>query len=151
MSRVIDEDLGLEAILRRIADMDGWSVSVGVHEQEDSRSDIGVTNANLAAIHEFGAGNVPERSFLRSAFDANLESYVDGLAEGAADVIDGTLSPQKAVGRVGEKSVADAVDGIRAGIPPPLAPSTVARKGSTKQLIDTGQLVQSIKAKTEKL
>ena len=38
---------------------------------------------------------------------------------------------------------------IDSGIPPELKPATVARKGSTKQLIDTGVLKSSLTTKTQ--
>jgi len=146
-SRVKVEDLGLRKMLKRIKDMDGWGVSVGVHEDDSHRGD-GIDNATLYAIHEFGAGRVPERASLRTAFDSGLEGYVRLLARGASMVASGVTSPRAAVALVGEKSTADTVEAIRAGIPPPLAASTVARKGSSTPLIDTGQLVQAIKPKT---
>lgn len=158
--KVIVKDLGFEKIKKRIRDMDGWGVTVGVHEDNDRRESslafadlyyaVGsaMTNANLYAIHEFGAGRVPERSSLRKSFDKKLEENFKMLARGASLVIAGLASTRSVVALVGEKSTADTVEAIRAGIPPPLAPSTVARKGSSKQLIDTGQLVQAIKPKT---
>jgi len=143
-------DLGLKEVLHNLASLDGWGVSTGVHEDDSGRNDDEVGNANLYAIHEFGAGRIPERSSLRTAFDANVDSYFKLMAFGAGKVLDGTAKPQAAVAIVGERSTADTVEGIRKGIPPPNAPFTVARKGSSTPLIDTGQLVQAIKPKTGK-
>lgn len=145
--KVYVEDLGLKKVVERIRDMDGWGVSVGVHEDDSHRGD-GIDNANLYAIHEFGAGHVPERASLRIAFGAGLEENFQMLARGAFMIMAGVASPRSVVALVGEKSTADTVEAIRAGIPPPLAASTVARKGSSTPLIDTGQLVQAIKPKT---
>ena len=93
---------------------------------------------------------IPERSFLRSAFDQNRRVYERMLEQGTGRVIDGTDKPARVVGLIGEKHVADVVNGINAGIAPPNAPSTIARKGASKPLIHTGQLKMAIKVKVSK-
>jgi hypothetical protein len=45
---------------------------------------------------------------------------------------------------IGMRVVGDIQDRISDGIPPPNSPITIARKGSSKPLIDSGQLRQSI-------
>jgi hypothetical protein len=148
--KVIDRDRGMKKILRDLAAMDGWQVTIGIHGQESGRGDFGkgaIDNVALGAIHEFGApgAGIPERSFLRSAFDANVKKYVRILLLGAKKVTTGLGTAKQAVALAGEAAVADVVNRINAGIPPPLRPATVVRKGSSKQLIDTGQLKASIK------
>lgn len=149
--KVIDKDRGLKRITRELARMDGWQVTVGIHGQDagatgsfDERS---LDNVALGAIHEFGApgAGIPERSFLRAAFDANVKKYVRILLLGAKKIVAGTGTAKQAVGLAGEANVADTVNRINAGIPPPLKAATIARKGSSKPLIDTGQLKGSIK------
>ena len=93
---------------------------------------------------------IPERSFLRSAWDKNVRGYERALAKFSGRVIDGTLAPSAAVGLLAEKVLDDIIMGINRGIPPELAPATSERKDSTKQLIHTGQLKMSIKAKVSK-
>jgi hypothetical protein len=108
----------------------------------------GASNALIAAVHEFGSPsrNIPERSFIRSAFAANRQTYLAMLRDVVKSVyqLKGGLEP--GLGRIGAKMAADIKRGITAGpgIPPPLAPETVARKGSDRALVDTGQLVNSI-------
>ena len=93
---------------------------------------------------------IPERSFLRSTFDAERKKYETALEMFTGRVIDGTMSPKQAVGLIGERHVADVVNRINAGIPPPLKKATSDRKGSTKPLIDTAQMKQAIKVKVTK-
>ena len=107
-----------------------------------STSAIGVTRAHLIRI--------PQRSFLRSAFDKNRQTYIDMMRRETGRVIDGSQTPRGAVGLVGEKAVADVINGINAGIPPPLAQSTIREKGGSKPLIRTGQLKAAIKVKVSK-
>lgn len=112
----------------------------------EARDDL--TQAELAAIHEFGAprANVPERSFLRSTADAKRLEWLALLERTLRLVTAGRLEVEAALGIVGQKAVADVVARIRrgAGIPPPLQPATIRRKGSDRPLVDTGRLVQSI-------
>lgn len=123
------------------------SVRMGVlGDQHVEGSDL--TMAELAAIHEFGAprANIPERSFLRSTADKHrmawlllLQRTMKAIKSGRLD-----LSVFQALEIVGEKAVADIRATIRAGIAPALAESTIARKGSTLPLVDTGRMLQSI-------
>lgn len=112
----------------------------------EARDDL--TQAELAAIHEFGAprANVPERSFLRATADAKRLEWLALLERTLRLVTAGRLDLEAALGIVGQKAVADVVARIRrgAGIPPPLQPETIQRKGSDRPLVDTGRLVQSI-------
>lgn len=90
---------------------------------------------------------IPERSFLRTTFDKGRRKYERLLLKQAQAVVDGKQAPDRAIGVVGEVHLADVIRRINRGIPPKLKPATAARKGSTKPLIDTGQLKGSIKVK----
>ena len=103
---------------------------------------IGITRPHMIQI--------PERSFLRSAWDKNVRKYERALQKQAGQVIDGKATAKQAIGRVAEKALGDIVRGINRGIPPPNAPATIRRKGSSKPLIDTGQLKMAIKVKVGK-
>ncbi len=112
------------------------------------RSGEGVSNIELAAIHEFGApgAGIPERSFIRSSFEAHRPEYIALLAKLLPKVIENKMQLNQALGLVGARMAADMKNGITtgAGIPPPLEDATVAAKGSSRPLVDTGQLVNSI-------
>lgn len=147
--KVIVKDRGyIKRIMNQRA-LKGWKASVGVHGSEASRdaAEQGEPdNVQLAVWHEFGTsnGHIPERSFLRSAFDKNQRKYERLMGMQTGLVIDGVQTPKGAVSVVAERMVADIVNGINRGIPPPNAPSTIEAKGSSKPLIDTGQLKGSI-------
>jgi hypothetical protein len=112
-----------------------------------------ITVAELAAIHEFGLG-VPERSFLRSYFDANEALLTSAIVRLTKSLIDQVLKNKKPATVQQQSNVLNKlglfiVGGIQARISageitPPLAESTIARKGSSTPLIDTGQLRSSI-------
>jgi phage gpG-like protein len=145
---VSDIDKGLKGFLlqMRKAAAESGGVKVGVFDT-GARGADGVTNVQLAAIHEFGAPSkgIPETRFLRGTMDANQAKYVKMEERLALQVIDGKLEPKAALELLGQQAVADVKARVVAqtGMPA-LKPETIKRKGSSKRLIDTGQLLGSI-------
>ena len=93
---------------------------------------------------------IPERSFLRASFDKNVAKYTKFLADGATRITERKATLKQVLGQLGVLAVSDTINLIRSGIAPPLKPATIARKGSTTPLIDSGQMVQAIKPKVSK-
>lgn len=122
----------------------GYEVTVGIHEKEGARDAGGITNADAGFFNEFGTSRIPERSFLRSTFDKGSKVYKDTSKEAAAFVVRTGASLDKALAILGLKVSSDVKEAIRSRIDPPNAPSTIAKKGSSTPLIDTGQLLNSI-------
>ncbi len=115
----------------------------GATELEEGSS---LTLAALGAIHEYGApeAGIPERSFIRSTM-ANRAGDLKALwASELRLVIARQKTPRQAMEEVGQQIVAWIKATIRAGIEPPLWEETVRRKGSSKPLIDHGQLINAI-------
>lgn len=114
-----------------------------------------LTLIEIAAVHEFGAllkdaageviGEIPQRSFLRAWFDANQERVQAEFVRRLS--IEGPENWARALNQVALWIEAELRRNVRRGIPPPLAEETKRRKRSSKPLIDTGQLVNSIMAK----
>lgn len=153
MSRVEDKDLGLNRIIRTLnKDLDGVVVKVGVQAKDKAvRRGKGGSIRNtdqplavIAAIHEFGLGDMPQRSFLRSAYDENLpviDKMIQRIANGAVFGL-GTNAALNQLGNVVQGMVQrKIVDGPFV----PNSPATIKRKKSSKPLIDTGHLRQSIR------
>ena len=153
MSRVEDKDLGLNRIIRTLnKDLDGVVVRVGVQAKDKTvRRGKGGSIRNtdqplavIAAIHEFGLGDMPQRSFLRSAYDENLpmiDKMIQRVANGAVFGL-GTNAALNQLGNVVQGMVQrKIVDGPFV----PNSPATIKRKKSSKPLIDTGHLRQSIR------
>ncbi len=148
MSQVRDKDRGwkkLGSMLKRQAHR-GPHVKVGVlgPDAEAAHADDNLTVVEVASFHEFGRGNNPERSFIRSTFDGNRKAYATMMRKLADKVITGKMQPKMALGVVGMKVQSDIQKRIETGIAPPLKAATIARKRSTKPLIDTGQLKNSV-------
>jgi hypothetical protein len=118
-------------------------VGPGASQLEEGSS---LTLAALGMLHEYGApgANIPERSFLRSTL-ANRQIAIRGMwAEQLRLVIGRKKTPREALEHAGMALVAMIQQTIRDGIDPPLATETILRKGSTKPLIDHGQLINAI-------
>ncbi len=113
---------------------------------KNERNDGALTNVEIGAIQEFGAGNVPERSFIRSTFNSKRSEYIAMLKKLVPQIYALKMTVKKALDIIGMRMAADMKKRITegAGIPPPNAPSTIARKGSERPLVDTGQLLNAI-------
>ncbi|MEY0282148.1 hypothetical protein AB7W07_19665 [Providencia rettgeri] len=135
----------LKALEARIRAMGQKKVVIGVPASTNADRKDELSNATIAAAHEFGVlGHIPERSFLRSTLNENKDNASRLLAkELKADIELGEFS-DRPFAIVGEKLAGEVKRKIQAGINPPLDPKTVKRKKSSKPLIDTGNLLQSI-------
>lgn len=121
------------------------------------------TNVQLAAIHEFGVpGRIPARPFIQGTFDLHRVAYQAQLRRLAGDWFTRAagrgMELRRALGLMGLKMAADMKNRVISGtgIPPPNAPSTVARKlgkgkwkkggsdASPRPLVDTGRMVGAI-------
>lgn len=147
---VTDTDRGYKALVRSLRSSGGTIVGkagiIGVKAAAEHATDgpEPLTNAELALIHEFGIG-VPERSFIRAAFDKNHPKYDENMVKLVRAIYDGKITIERAVGLLGMQIASDIRNYIRdSGELLPNAPSTIARKGSSKPLIDSAQLVNSI-------
>jgi hypothetical protein len=156
--RIRDKDRGMKRIrsvlrqaqMRRKVVVVGWLDDGKGGEDHDAAD--GLTVAQLAAVHEYGAeiettnGTIviPARAPLRTTMDEQRDANVKKLRVLATAVLEGRIELDKALNIFGVDMVGQVVKRIRVGLPPPNAPSTIARKGSSKPLIDTAQLVQSV-------
>jgi hypothetical protein len=133
------------------------TITVGVHadagaDEHRPANDTGgagrpVTVADVATWNEFGTGTIPQRSFIRAWFDESQDFVRETLRSQMALVAAGKLDAAKAAERVALVCEGAMKKRIARGIPPPNAPETVRRKGSSKPLINRGQLRNAIRGK----
>lgn len=102
------------------------------------------TLAEVAAAHEFGTDQIPQRSFIRATVDLKAAEITALQEKLAAQVAEGKITPEVALERFGVTVQGMIQARIAEGIGPALAPETIRRKGSSKPLVDTGQLRSSI-------
>lgn len=138
---VVVKDKGYKQALVRYSAMNGTKLFVGVPPQADNvkHGKSQLTISALAAIHEYGLG-VPERSFIRAWFDENATKIRAAINVMAKAIGSGRLTQDQAMAQLGLKFVGEIQARIARNIPPPLDPKTIARKGSSVPLIDTGVL-----------
>lgn len=138
------------ALRKRLGEAAHSTVKAGVLGSSAKSEHGGITTVELAVVHEFGVpGHTPERSFVRSAFATHRQDYKSALKVELKRLYRGDTSVKAALQKLGASMQADIKNGIRARIPPPLSPTTVARKGSDVPLIDTGQLINSVHFEVE--
>lgn len=136
--------------------VDGSHVKVGVcqndnkeyelKEGEERSPDGPLTLAEIGAIHEFGAPNagIPERSFIRAGVQDRMVTIRSMFKTYAKKINKGEMTQQQALGLVGLQAQAGIQAKFTDGTLAPNAPSTIAAKGSSRPLIDTGQLRAAI-------
>lgn len=145
--RVVDR--GANALLRRLA-KSREAVRVGILDDSPKKAREGdggrYSLVEVAAVHEFGApaAGVPQRSFIRATVDLNEREIARLQHATMSSFVQGKVTLRQGLDRIGMKVAAMMQKRIAAGIDPPLAESTIARKGSSKPLVDTGQLRSSI-------
>jgi hypothetical protein len=142
--RITDKDHGYRRALAALGPLGG--LNIGVQGSRASAPHVGsqVSVGELAAIHELGLG-VPERSWLRAWFDENQRMVLDDCSAAMQQVILGKLTRDQALNVLGLKWVGAIQQRIADGqITPALAKETIARKGSSVPLIDTGVLRAAI-------
>lgn len=140
---------GTEKLAATLDGLDGLEGKVGWFETAHYPG--GTPVAYVATIHEFGApsAGIPARPFMRPAVEQHGQEWVDLLGQGAARAVEGGVSPRDVLELVTLRAAGDVAKAIQAVTAPPLKPLTIARKGSSKPLIDTGQMIQSVTGKVE--
>lgn len=145
-----DKDLGWTDFMKRIGEMKIDRLRVGILADSEAGglhvegADLSV--AEIAAVNEFGTedGRIPARSFIRSSFDSNREANVRLFDKLLGQVLDGKMPLEQALGLLGLKMSSDIKKKITSNVPPPNAPSTIEKKGSTKTLVDTGRMLNAV-------
>jgi len=113
--------------------------SVRVGFLEKATYPDGKSVAAIAAINEFG-GSGPPRPFFRNMIKANAPTWGDDVGK----VLKATsFDASRTLGLMGERIVGQLRQSIRDLTSPPLARSTVRRKGFDKPLVETGVMLNS--------
>lgn len=112
---------------------------------ESSRYTEGTYVAQVARIQEYGSIKIPPRPFFRNAIDNNMQKWLDFLGR---DLVN-TNNAETSYNRLGEVVRGDIVESITQLDTPPNAPKTIARKGSSNPLIDTGFLRANVTFKVD--
>ncbi len=143
--RVRDIDLGWRNVTGQLKLLDGSRIRIGLppdgktsgRYSMDKLIEVGFSN-------EFGAGSIPERSFVRSAFDENFSSLKLIITFEMNKILSGFGSALRSLNVIGKKVKDDIRGKILTGPFAPLSSRTIAKKGHSTPLIETHQLLNSI-------
>lgn len=123
------------------------------HEEGDEPRERGtkaLTVGEIAIKHELGLG-VPERSFLRAYVDQNKVRIENELRMVLKRVVAGQVTPEAAAPLLGARYVGEIQQFIADNkVKPTDSAYTIALKGSSVTLVDTGQLRSAVTYEVEK-
>lgn len=149
VTSTVTRDSGLLDRITSVARSATSKIEVGYFGNQIHRPSItsgstgSISIKDLAAIHELGLG-VPKRAFISPALNKNRVKYIKYIGKQLTPIIRRRQTINAAWQTVGIMAVADIQEYMITAQFTPLAPSTIARKGSSKPLIDTGQMRQAI-------
>jgi hypothetical protein len=142
---------GVAGLLERIAALGDPKVYIGIPTSTNARQGAS-NNATIAAAHEMGAPSrgIPARPFLIPTMQNNAEKYTNLLAQGFRNALQDKEKAAEVYEKIGLVASSDVKDYIVSGQFVPLKESTIDRKGSSKPLIDTGEMRNSISYEVRK-
>jgi phage gpG-like protein len=158
-----DTDMGLHGIDVRSREFSNKTLKVGYPEggkvakptQEGSNHEPFTTMeevASVALIHEHGSDSqhIPARPTLGPALENNKQEIIDKVKELDGKLIDGSATAEQVYKEIGELMVGMVKQQIIVKTEPKLRPSTVARKGFDKPLMDRLQMLETVQYKVVK-
>lgn len=142
MSVQIQNRNNIPQIIQSLKELRKYEIEVGIFGGQ------GAEYVMIAAVHEFGvtirkgSGSIviPERSFLRSTFDEKQDEWVKFVKKQMEHLLNLRINARTLCERLGAKMVADIQEKLTDLDTPPNAPATIAQKGSSNPLIDSGGL-----------
>ena len=139
-------DKGFAAYLKRNRALKNKFVGVGLYGSGGTpETDV----ASRGAVHQLGSsdGRIPRRPFMSQSFDKKAKIlYVFGTGL-YKEITSGKMSVNTGLSKLGELHVNQIKLGIVNGNFKPLSAYTIAKKKSTKPLIDTSVMMNSVKYK----
>ena len=146
--KITDTDRGLSKILS-LQDEPKRTIRLGW--DEESGEEHGVSMVDLATIHELGTSEIPARHPLLKASVATSPQTEKALERLAAGALGKGAKLKEGLEQVARETEQAAREYLRGGpyLTPPLDPKTIEAKGQARPLLDTGSLIESLKAKVE--
>lgn len=93
--------------------------------------------------------HIPERSFMRTGFDQNVDKIIDKIEDMLNDVLDFNINPEVFLEAIGMEFAGMIQRHMRTVSDPPNSAITKQVKGSSNPLQDTGQLIGAIRHEVE--
>lgn len=139
-----ERDLGWKKILRETEALSRTEVAVGIMQGEKNAE--GATIAEYAAYNEYGTNSIPSRPFMATSFDENTARIQKDISTAYGQVASAKQTASQAAVSIGERQKARTKNTIsmRDFLPRLSARTIAAKKGSTKTLIDSGVMMNSV-------
>lgn len=159
MGKVVRKKSDAASHLKLALGIDGYTSKVGWFES--AKYEDGTPVAGVAAVHEFGSGNVPPRPFMRPTAKKESAQWGKIAGSGTRAILAGNASPSDVMDGLGLAAEGDIRKTISQIQEPPLAPATIRAKQSkladknkvgnlSKPLVETGLMIASLTSVTEK-
>jgi hypothetical protein len=139
-----DIDKGFKEAIKKLQALAGKTLQVGILSDAGVNEKTGTLIAEYAYANEFGTKDIPARSFIGSTCDEQFQKW-DAMVDKMK--IDPSYSVERLLGTLGEQVVGDIKEKIGSNIQPSNSDATIAKKKSSRTLIDTGIMRRAIKYK----
>lgn len=145
-------DKGWDGIVRDLREIGNSYAKVGLPADGSTRGRKSMSELiDVGFTHEFGYDprNIPERSFMRTSFDQKSEFIAAKQQEAIDKVREGLATPRAALAELADEGVEIIKEKINTEDPSwdKLSDVTVAKKGTSKMLVETGQMINSMQSK----
>lgn len=137
--KITPDGVKFQNILKKLSKLE---VRIGFQHGK-SKEDNGTDICDIATWNELGTTNMPARPFLRQSVDNNKSKINAFIREKKKSIVNGS-EPEQILKEIGIFQKDLIQEEITNGDFAPNATSTVKRKGSSKPLIDTGRMRQSV-------
>lgn len=145
---VKDNDLGFAKAITQMKALADKEIKIGIQADETAKYEDGVSVLDVAVWNEFGTANIPSRPFIRQCFALHSEEAYQRLVK-AVEVAEKGGNAELALRLVGEWYEGRMKNVLTTHPWAPNSKATIKRKGSSRPLIDTKQLLNSIRYKVE--
>ena len=153
------KDLGKARIKKDLRGLNSYAALVGIPStaprpvDKKTKKPLAINMASLALIHERGsaANNIPARPFMKQTRQRAEGRFARLLRRLYKQVVDGKVRPFEGLSKLGMAYEGEMKNTFTTGSFTPNKPATIKRKGSSRPLIDTGHLRQSITSKVVKV
>lgn len=153
------KDLGKARIKKDVRGLNSYAALVGIPStaprpvDRETKKPLAINMASLALIHERGsaANNIPARPFMKQTRQKAEGRFARLLRRLYKQVVDGKVRPFDGLSKLGVAYEGEMKNTFTTGSFTPNKPATIKRKGSSRPLIDTGHLRQSITSKVVKV
>tara|TARA_R110000868_G_scaffold220188_1_gene471292 strand:- start:1679 stop:2155 length:477 start_codon:yes stop_codon:yes gene_type:complete len=131
---------------KRLAEIAETQLLVGIPKEAMSTEEKGVYLADIADKNNFGSysEHIPARPFGSTTVPVFKDKIMDFFQKEMADALKGKRAVKQAFDRVGFVVAGFMKQNLSTGKWAPNAPLTIKLKGSSKPLIDTGEMRRAI-------